>query len=226
MKGYDCPPGCRRCCEDRGSPVELTVGDVERISRYLRIPPRELAERYGEVMWNRIPGTRAFIPSLGLAFPCGFQAGGRCRIYQVRPLGCRLFPEAPALREAADRDLYRASGYPCFDGGVSVPPSRARQIERLLEIQREEARETVAVFRNDAYACFLSPVEVEGISRALDEVSSMERNARRRELCLARIPSALGDRVREEFLAALEALDRSPLGNSWIPAESVAEGGR
>jgi Fe-S-cluster containining protein len=208
MKGYDCPPGCVRCCEDRGCPVELTLGDVTRICAFLAIAPVDLGERYGEVMWNRVPGTRAFIPSLGLAFPCRLRVAGRCRIYQVRPLGCRLFPEAPALREDADHDLYRASGYPCFDRGVSVPPARAERIERLLATQREEARITATLFGNADYVCVLSPVELETIGRELDGVSPTERNARRRELCLARITPALKERARLGCLNALRALER------------------
>jgi Fe-S-cluster containining protein len=188
----------------------LTVGDMERISVFLDITPRELMERYGEVMWNRIPGSRAFIASLGLAFPCRFQVAGRCRIYQARPLGCRLFPEAPALREDADRDLYQASGYPCFDCGVSVPPSRTERIERLLAMQREEAWITAALFRNADYLCVLSPIELETIGRELEGVPLMERNECRRALCVARIPSALKEGVRREFLEVLQTLNRTP----------------
>jgi Fe-S-cluster containining protein len=186
------------------------VGDLERICAFLRITPVELMERHGEIMWNRIPGTRAFLPSLGLAFPCGFRVAERCRIYQVRPLGCRLFPEAPALREDADHDLYRASGYACFDRGVSVPPNRARHVERLLELQREETRITAALFRNADHLCILSPLELETIRRDLEGGSPLERNERRRELCLAHIPLALKERARLECLNALQALERGP----------------
>lgn len=214
MKGYTCPPGCARCCEDRGSPVELTLGDVERISTFLRIGGVDLAERYGEVMWNRIPGTRAFIPSLGFGFPCRFREADRCRIYQVRPLGCRLFPEAPALRPDADRDLYRASGYPCFDAGVSIPPSRAERIERLLAVQREEARLTAETFGSAGYLCVLSPLEIEAIGRELDGVSPMDRNERRRARCRARIPVALQERARAECLEVLRALGDGPGGRA------------
>jgi Fe-S-cluster containining protein len=188
--------------------VELTLGDLERISRFLAVTPRTLMERYGEIMWNRIPGTWAFIPSVGLAFPCTFLSSGRCRIYPVRPLGCRLFPEAPALREDADRDLYRASGYPCFDRGVSVPPTRAQHIQRLLAIHREEARATATLFGNADYLCFLSPIQLETIRRRLDTVSPLDRNERRRELCLAHIPSAPKERVRQEFFKTLQTLTR------------------
>jgi Fe-S-cluster containining protein len=187
----------------------LTVGDVKRICAFLDLAPPTLMERYGEVMWNRVPRTRAFIPSLGLAFPCRFRAAGRCRIYRVRPLGCRLFPEAPALREDADRDLYQASGYPCFDGGVSVSPTRAQLIERLLEIQREEAQVTATLFGNADYVCVLSPVEIETICREVEGVSPVERNARRRELCLEHIPSALKERARLHCLETLRTLGRA-----------------
>jgi len=196
---------------------------VSRITVFLKITPRELLAHYGTIMWNRVPGTRAFVPSLGLGFPCGFLAAGRCRIYPVRPLGCRLFPEAPAWRQDADRELYRASGYPCFNRGVSVPPSRSHEIERLLELQREEARETAELFRNGDSAYALSPVEVEMVVRGLEGVSPMERNARRRELCLARIPETLRDRAHTNFLAVLDSLDRSQEDSGRA---ATARGGR
>jgi Fe-S-cluster containining protein len=212
MRGYRCPPGCGRCCEDPGSPVELTLGDVERISAFLGLAPRELMERYGEVMWNRIPGTRAFIPSLGLAFPCRFHVEARCRIYEARPLGCRLFPEAPALRQDSDRDLYRGSGYPCFDRGVSVPPSRTERVARLLAREREEARQTAETFGNARYLSVLSPIEIEAIVRELEAVGPAERNAARRERCLARIPPALRDEARRDFLETLRSLEAAGTG--------------
>jgi Fe-S-cluster containining protein len=176
---------------------------MARISKFLGITPRELMERHGEVMWNRIPGTRAFILSLGLAFPCGFLSGGGCRIYQVRPLGCRLFPEAPALRDDADLSLYLGSGYPCFDRGVSVPPTRAERVGRLLRLQRKESRETAEMFRSDAYIHMLAPAELEAVARELEGVPPAERNARRRELCLARIPTEVKERARRKCVSVL-----------------------
>lgn len=203
MKGYVCPPGCGRCCEDPGSPVELTAGDMRRIGCFLGIPLAALADRFGTVMWNRIPGTRAFVPSLGLAFPCGLRRGGRCVIYQVRPLACRLFPEGPALSANADAELYREGGYPCFDRGVRLSPMRARQVETLLARHREECRETAALFRNGDYACVLAAVEITAIGRALDGVPAVERNAARRGLCEARIPDRLKEAVRTDWWKVL-----------------------
>lgn len=151
-------------------------------------------------MWNRIPGTRAFIPSLGLAFPCRFLEGGRCRIYPVRPLGCRLFPEGLLVDSSSvDLTLYRGTGYRCFDEGLSVSRSQRRLMARLLSLQREEAGLTARLFQNSAYLHVLSPAELQAIARDLEGVPPEGLNERRRNLCTARIPQSLRGQVEVEF---------------------------
>jgi Fe-S-cluster containining protein len=73
-----CRKGCSHCCH-----IAALISDVE-------------AQRIGEAIRRKPVKTGAFPPDVeGLrdkyfGVPCTFLKGGRCSIYEVRPLACRL----------------------------------------------------------------------------------------------------------------------------------------
>ncbi|MAG08533.1 hypothetical protein CMO89_03600 [Candidatus Woesearchaeota archaeon] len=84
---------CGLCCSDVTAPVNLTLGDIQRITAFLQTG-------FDKLFWGHI----AIIPfanpdkpllydlDLGLNMPCRFRINGKCSIYKARPLNCRLFP--------------------------------------------------------------------------------------------------------------------------------------
>jgi Fe-S-cluster containining protein len=73
-----CRKGCSHCCH-----IAALISDVE-------------AQRIGEAIGRKPVKTGAFpadVPALQdkyFGVPCTFLKGGRCSIYEVRPLACRL----------------------------------------------------------------------------------------------------------------------------------------
>jgi len=73
-----CRKGCSHCCN-----IAALISDVE-------------AQRIGEAIGRKPVKTGAFpadVPALQKKYfgvPCTFLKGGRCSIYEVRPLACRL----------------------------------------------------------------------------------------------------------------------------------------
>ncbi|HDM92694.1 MAG TPA: YkgJ family cysteine cluster protein [Candidatus Korarchaeota archaeon] len=74
-----CVPGCHLCCLETEMP--LTLEDVVRISK-LGYDPAEFAEfRDGALRLRNVGGRCYFL-----------DPGGKCRIYEHRPDGCRAYP--------------------------------------------------------------------------------------------------------------------------------------
>ncbi len=93
MKGaFECTH-CGACCMKETSPVNVTLGDVKRMSKFLGKAPAELignGVRIRPFVDEQMPGR--FELELGLPKPCTFWKDARCSIYEARPLNCRLFP--------------------------------------------------------------------------------------------------------------------------------------
>jgi len=84
---------CGLCCSDVTAPVNLTLGDIHRLTSFLQTG-------FNKLFWDSI----AIIPfanpdklllydlELGLNMPCRFRINKKCSVYKARPLNCRLFP--------------------------------------------------------------------------------------------------------------------------------------
>jgi len=208
---FFCRDGCVRCCTDVGAPLELLLEDIQRISASMGITCEEFFRRYGDVHWTMIPGTRSLIPATCLPFPCSFLSEGRCSIYELRPLHCRLFPERLYVKPspAVFEPFYR-SGYVCVDEGVYLTEERMDEVARLMEEDRRELERTARFFRNEEFIYELSPEEVFRIESGFGEISSLdpERNRKRREIVEGVIPESFKALVRESFLSRLREIDR------------------
>lgn len=82
---------CGQCCEEIGLPYDPE--SAIRIADFLRITVDDLIERYyGELSSDR----KSWTSQDHKRTPCPFlEPEGkikRCKIYQVRPLGCKLYP--------------------------------------------------------------------------------------------------------------------------------------
>ncbi|MEM1628205.1 MAG: YkgJ family cysteine cluster protein [Desulfurococcaceae archaeon] len=113
---------CGKCCTS-GPNVALTVFDICRIARFLRIDWRALTGRYiYAVIADHIP-----IPLLrGIGDKCVFLRynNGKtpvCDIYPARPMRCRLFPFIPVSPTSRDR-LEISSICPGIGKGDEEPP--------------------------------------------------------------------------------------------------------
>jgi Fe-S-cluster containining protein len=204
-KGFRCIEGCVRCCTDKGNPLELTLGDIIRLCRHLSMRGGDFFKDYCEVIWNRIPGTCLLIPSVGLIFPCRFLKEGKCIVYDIRPIHCRLFPEA-LIVDNGNLDIYRNCGYRCIDSGIELDRFRKAYIHRLKDIDRQELKAMASYFENFKYCVELKVKEFERISNLLSGVDRMERDAKKREVFTEAIDKGDKERVETIFIKKMGKL--------------------
>ena len=81
---------CANCCTTT-SPL-FTDKDISRISKYLKIKPSKLTEKY-----LRIDEDRDYVLR---SVPCTFLGDDNfCSIYDVRPKACREFPHTDRIKQ-------------------------------------------------------------------------------------------------------------------------------
>lgn len=76
---------CANCC--RVATVALSGRDVDRLARYLRIPPKRFLADYTEMSDNE-----GRILRRDQAAGCVFLSGNDCTVYDARPDICQRFP--------------------------------------------------------------------------------------------------------------------------------------
>ncbi|RJQ39730.1 MAG: hypothetical protein C4550_04900 [Nitrospiraceae bacterium] len=200
--------GCVRCCTDSGNPLELTTGDILRLCRALSIGSDDFYAQYCGIMWNRIPGTCLFIPSVGLIFPCRFLEGGRCAVYDVRPIHCHLFPEGLVVNNS-NMDIYRNCGYRCIDKGIKPAMTNKPYIHRLKDIDNRELKATASYFENFNYCVEMKEEEFKEIESLLTNVDYMEKAAKERDMCTEIINRKDKGRAESIFMRKLALLSMS-----------------
>jgi Fe-S-cluster containining protein len=218
---FYCVEGCVRCCADKGNPLELTIGDILRLCGHLEIGTVEFFDKYCEIMWNGIPGTSLLIPSVGLTFPCGFLKNDRCEVYDVRPIHCRLFPEALVM-DNGNLDMYRNCGYECIDIGTALDARRKAYLRCLQDIDRHELKVTASYFDNFGYCVELKPQELKRLSGSLAGINNMEMAAKKRELYTAAIDKKAMETATALFRKKVSRLNaKFPKGdNGYLSAIS------
>lgn len=131
---------CGACCKKETSPVNVTLGDVKRISEFLGKPPDEIIGtnvKMRPFLDANEPGR--FDVELGLPKPCHFWKDGKCSVYKARPLNCRLFPfwlyASLSDGEIAEQTL---PGYECIinsrvdEAHRAVYKEYARRLAKLI----------------------------------------------------------------------------------------------
>jgi len=96
---FACQQGCTNCCTQSGH-VYLTEDDITTIAAHLELTPEQFEARY---VTRRDDHPRL---KMRLDENCFFLAQGGCRIHEVKPLQCRVFPYWPenvGTRRAWDR---------------------------------------------------------------------------------------------------------------------------
>jgi len=205
---FKCYDDCIRCCEDPGAPLELTITDISRIKTHLGIKATELFEKRCCIMWNMISGTQTMVPSVGLMFQCGFLEEGQCTIYDVRPIHCHLFPEA-LFTDSNPRNLkaFTDTGYKCIDRGFKISDKAREEMLRLYEIDENETKATAEYFDNFRYSYKLSNMELNLVYELLKDVTELDKNERRREICTDMISSELKNKAKDDFIEKIKKLD-------------------
>ena len=84
---------CGLCCSDVTAPVNLTLGDIQRITAFLQTGFDKLFRGQIAIIPFANPDKPLIYDlDIGLNMPCRFRVNQTCSIYKARPLNCRLFP--------------------------------------------------------------------------------------------------------------------------------------
>ena len=84
---------CGRCCVNVCTQINVTLGDIKRISEFINKPIEYFFEKHIGINPFGDPENKNFYDyELGLNIPCNIRVNKRCVIYEARPLNCRLFP--------------------------------------------------------------------------------------------------------------------------------------
>ncbi len=91
-KNLRCPSDCARCCE-RSAGIAITEVEAERLARAVeRLEPAlrvRIRRRISETA-SRLLDPSKSVPG-HLSGPCPLLEGGRCAVYEDRPLPCRAY---------------------------------------------------------------------------------------------------------------------------------------
>jgi len=94
--------GCGKCCKNRTN-ILLNAQDVFRMSRHLRLEPKQLLERYCETYI----GGQSIIPLVrllprGKFNACPLLKDNRCLVHSAKPTVCALFPLGRFMSKSPD----------------------------------------------------------------------------------------------------------------------------
>jgi len=90
--GFKCV-NCGKCCSAFYAQINITVGDLIRISNFLEKPINYILKNFvGINPFGDPENPTNFSYELGINMPCMLRKNERCAIYKARPLNCRLFP--------------------------------------------------------------------------------------------------------------------------------------
>lgn len=127
---FKCVPGCTICCAT-GPNVALTIFDVVRIAKALKVHWRDLFPKYLKVIIGDIV---PFVSLRDVNNKCIFLEGDKCKIYHARPLRCRLYPLIPPAPNA--NFFYVDRKCP----GLLIP-RKVKVEKKLMEVYSKEVTE-------------------------------------------------------------------------------------
>ncbi len=81
-----------RCCEDTLIQINLTAGDIIRLSDYMQCTPASLFRNKIIGFVPFFDGDSGYDIEVGIIKPCKLRKNNRCSVYPARPLNCRIFP--------------------------------------------------------------------------------------------------------------------------------------
>lgn len=84
---------CGKCCNAFYAQINITIGDLIRISGFLEKPISYILRNFiGINPFGDPEKPTKFSYELGINMPCLLRKNERCSVYEARPLNCRLFP--------------------------------------------------------------------------------------------------------------------------------------
>lgn len=167
-----------KCCEKVYTQIALTIGDVLRIAHFLNKPVKHLFD-------ESIVGLKPFEASenifefeMGLTIPCKFRINQRCKIYDARPLNCRLFPYW-ILSEVSNEKIKEAidDTYECVHSVKLSPESKERYKlykDKIVEVLNNEADVTENILKKHELSFSVDLSKQQGFDKVKEKIMQLE----------------------------------------------------
>ncbi len=125
---------CGQCCIDECTQINISVGDIVRMCKFLNISIRDILPKIGVKPFGDPENTNIFDYELGLNIPCEFREAEKCKIYPARPLNCRMFPclflgtvDSSKLKEVID------PSHKCAAEGIKISPDEKKKYKEYAD---------------------------------------------------------------------------------------------
>lgn len=127
--------GCNQlCCRDECLNVELVLGDIFRISDFLELELSDFFNDYVIIKPLFLPELqRCYSPIPPLPTPCPFLDDKKCKIQEVKPITCIIFPKK--LIGLGEVNSTFRHYYPCLR---DIPEIEYLYIEEFIKIYLKE----------------------------------------------------------------------------------------
>jgi hypothetical protein len=128
---FTCKPGCRYCCGVEPGFVFISDADLDRLSSFLHLSPREFIHRY----CRKVPmGSISYISLLEREnHDCVFLEKYGCSVYKARPVQCATYPFWNTI--VADRQSWEREADWCPGIGHGELHGR-EEIDHLLRLRQ------------------------------------------------------------------------------------------
>ncbi|MBS3107650.1 YkgJ family cysteine cluster protein [Candidatus Woesearchaeota archaeon] len=123
------------CCKDSMMPIEVQLEDLKLIAKEKKLTLDKAFDIYCRIAPFTVQPPSLYRVGIALKNPCAFLGDG-CKIYDIRPSTCRLFPENVAADEKRKESMQNR--YPCvLDAKVD-----AKELEKLKNKIEKDKEET------------------------------------------------------------------------------------
>ena len=169
-----------KCCEKVYTQISLTIGDLIRMAHFLNWSVEKLFQQNIVGINPFGVSENVFEYELGLTIPCKFRINKRCKIYEARPLNCRLFPfwiiaEVP---QEKIKDFIDQS-YECVHSVKLSKDTRKRYKkykDKVVEILNREGDTTDEILEKHKLKHTVDISKQEGFEKVLEEIKRLENS--------------------------------------------------
>ena len=177
---------CGFCCFEIATQINVTLGDIKRLSASLKIPVKDLFWKYIGINPFKDTETK-FDYELGLNIPCNFWRNNRCILYNARPLNCRLFPYWILANAPKDRlKEFFHSDNQClndFEFNEKYRSSYQEYTKKLGKILLKESKITDIFLKKNNLQQSIDISKNEEYLKLLKNYSGKELDRKKIELC-------------------------------------------
>ncbi|MDD5086522.1 MAG: YkgJ family cysteine cluster protein [Candidatus Nanoarchaeia archaeon] len=133
---------CGKCCNSYYAQINITIGDIIRISDFMKKPISYILKNFiGINAFGDPENPEKFSYEFGINMPCALRKDEKCSVYQARPLNCRLFPYWVLVHasKSGSKDFIDDS-YKCMSG-INLNEKELKKYDNYVKVIGEALME-------------------------------------------------------------------------------------